>query len=69
VTLLLVHSSLSSFGYVESGAETVINALMEAISDSGALLMPSFPSGSEYELARKGITFDVVTTPFSAVSK
>ncbi|MGC8934693.1 MAG: AAC(3) family N-acetyltransferase [Thermoproteota archaeon] len=61
--VVLVHSSLSSFGYVEGGAETVISALMKAVSNSGALLMPSFPSGSEYELARRGIIFDVATTP------
>lgn len=39
---LMVHSSLSSFGHVEGGAETVIQALMEVLTPEGTLLMPSF---------------------------
>ncbi len=31
-----VHSSLSSFGYVEGGAETVISALKEAVGENDA---------------------------------
>lgn len=36
-----VHSSLSSFGYVEGGAETVIEALMECVTTKGSIFMPS----------------------------
>jgi aminoglycoside 3-N-acetyltransferase len=61
--VLLVHSSLSSFGRVQGGAGSVIRALECAIGESGALLMPSFPSGSEYELVRKGLVFDVRKSP------
>ena len=32
---LLVHSSLSSIGYVENGAETVINALLKVVGEKG----------------------------------
>ncbi len=39
---LIVHSSLSSFGHLEGGAQTVIAALMEIITSEGTLLMPSF---------------------------
>jgi aminoglycoside N3'-acetyltransferase len=39
---LMVHSSLRSFGQVEGGAKAVIEALMEAVTSSGTLLMPSF---------------------------
>ena len=40
--MLEVHCSLSSFGHVEGGAETVIYALKNTIGTSGAILMPSF---------------------------
>ena len=39
---LIVHSSLKSFGHVEGGEETVIAALMEVLTPSGTLMMPSF---------------------------
>lgn len=39
---VMVHSSLSSFGRVDGGAQTVIDALMEVITPQGTLLMPSF---------------------------
>jgi aminoglycoside 3-N-acetyltransferase len=38
---LLVHSSLSSFGHVEGGAEAVIDALIEAVSPGGTVLVPT----------------------------
>jgi len=62
--VLLVHSSLSSMGMVDGGAETVIDALLEAVGvgSDGTLLMPSFQNGMEYELARRGCVFDVRTS-------
>lgn len=38
---LEVHSSLSSFGHVEGGAQTVVDALKEAVSDAGTIFMPA----------------------------
>ncbi|HDH03554.1 MAG TPA: AAC(3) family N-acetyltransferase, partial [Actinobacteria bacterium] len=38
----LVHSSLSSLGYVLGGPQTFVRALLEAIGPSGTLLMPAF---------------------------
>ena len=38
--ILEVHSSLSSFGYVVGGAQTVVDALIEVIGYNGTLLMP-----------------------------
>ena len=42
-----VHSSLSSFGFVQRGAKTVIAALQDVLTPSGTLMMPthtySFP--------------------------
>lgn len=39
---VIVHSSLSSLGTVEGGAEAVIDALVEAIGADGTLVMPTF---------------------------
>ena len=40
--MLEVHCSLSSFGNVEGGALTIINALKDVIGNDGAIVMPSF---------------------------
>jgi aminoglycoside 3-N-acetyltransferase len=39
---LEVHCSLSQFGPVEGGADTVIDALIQAVGQDGAIVMPSF---------------------------
>jgi len=39
---ILVYSSLKSLGYVEGGAQTVIRALIEAVSSNGTLIIPTF---------------------------
>lgn len=36
-----VHSSLSSFGMVEGGADTVIDAIQECVGKSGSVFMPA----------------------------
>ena len=46
---LMVHSSLKSFGYVDGGADAVIDALQEALTPEGTLMMPTFSHGA-YEL-------------------
>lgn len=38
---ILVHSSLTSLGWVCGGAPTVIDALQEVVTDSGTLVMPT----------------------------
>ncbi|WP_019003287.1 aminoglycoside N(3)-acetyltransferase [Succinimonas amylolytica] len=38
---LMVHTSLSSIGYVSGGAQTVISALTEAVGDNGTVMMPT----------------------------
>lgn len=40
-SVLEVHSSLSSFGYVEGGADTVIDALIESVGEEGSIFMPA----------------------------
>ncbi|UCD58095.1 MAG: AAC(3) family N-acetyltransferase, partial [Candidatus Hydrogenedentota bacterium] len=39
---IVVHSSLSSLGHVEDGADAVIAALLEVIGETGTLVMPTF---------------------------
>ena len=53
--LLLVHSSLSSFGRVEGGAPAVARALLEVVSPGGTVFVPTFTYGQ--------LPFDPSTTP------
>lgn len=39
---VVVHSSLSSFGEVEGGADAVIDAILEVLGNSGTLIVPTF---------------------------
>jgi aminoglycoside 3-N-acetyltransferase len=66
---LVVHSSLSSIGWVAGGAATVISTLLDAIGDSATLVMPAatpqcFDPGSRTDpQAREASVFDCRTTP------
>lgn len=53
--VLLVHSSLTSMGYVEGGADTVIDALLEAVGPEGTISMST--------LTGWGSPFDADTSP------
>ena len=55
---LLVHSSYKSFGGVDGGPQTVIDALLEALGEDGTLLMPTF----NFDFC-KGADWDVRETP------
>ena len=55
---LLVHSSYKSFGGVDGGPQTVIDALLEVLGADGTLLMPTF----NFDFC-KGADWDVRETP------
>ena len=57
---LLIHTSLSAVGYVEGGADTVIDALLEAIGPDGTLVIPTL---SYLYTNADTPTFDVAKTP------
>lgn len=58
--VLMVHSSLKSIGWLPKGAETVIQSLQEALTETGTLLMPALT----YETVRPDLpVFDLRHTP------
>lgn len=58
--VLLVHSSLSSLGFVPGGAAAVIAALQDALGPDGTLLMPAHT----WEWMNRGLrVFDARSTP------
>jgi len=59
---LLVHSSLSSLGWVQGGSEVVIDALLDAAGAAGTVMVPTL-TGSEELSANNPPTFDVNNTP------
>ena len=61
-----VHSSLSRLGYIEGGAETIIDALQLAVGEDGCLMMPAFSMGGDMaSYVRDLDVFDVRETPSS----
>lgn len=58
--IVLVHSSLTSIGYVEGGAGAVMDALLETVGDEGTIVMSTLTGWAE--------PFDAAKTP-SAVGK
>ena len=57
--VLLMHSSLKSMGYVEGGAETVIAALREVLTEEGTLLIPTL----SYATSCADLYFSNLETP------
>lgn len=58
--ILLVHASLSSLGWVEGGAETVIRGLLRALGPEGTLALPAL---SYDYVGPRNPNFDVRFTP------
>ncbi|MCL5031860.1 MAG: AAC(3) family N-acetyltransferase [Thermotogae bacterium] len=59
---VLVHSSLSSFGYVEGGSETVIKALIRCVGEEGTIVIPTL-TGKREDGPDNPPVFDVRNTP------
>ena len=59
---VLVHSSLKSFGYVEGGANTVIDALIESVMPDGTILVPTLTGNKTLSPANPPV-FDPQNTP------
>lgn len=68
---LEVHSSLSSFGYVQGGAESVIEAFMECVGSNGSIYMPALRLDPPMELTEEdkstGITVKIKIIPENAI--
>ncbi len=62
--VLLVHASLSKVGFVQGGAETVVNTMLECVGPNGHLLMPTSPNDSfQLDYIRNIDVFDLANTP------
>lgn len=60
--LLMVHSSLAAIGPVAGGADTVIDALLEAVGPYGLVAMPSFSNERPFDPQTS-------PTPFGAIAE
>ena len=61
--ILEVHCSLSSFGHVDGGALTIIDAIKNVVGNGGAIVMPSFKDSHNLPLSETdknlGITLKI----------
>ena len=66
--VLFVHSAMSKIGFVDGGAETIINVLKEILGPEGTLAFPTFtfPGGGVYPtISNPDYVFDRENEPSS----
>ena len=54
-SVVFVHSSLSSIGYVSGGADTVVDSLLRVINPNGTLVVPTF---TDFQIIASDSIFD-----------
>jgi len=60
--IILVHSSMKSFGFVEGGPEAVVDALLESVGKDGTVIVPTL-SATYTKGSASGFAFNSKTTP------
>ena len=58
--IVFVHSSLSSIGYVDGGAEAVVDAFLDVLGPEGTLVVPTF---TDFHPVATDSVFDAVGDP------
>ncbi len=70
--VVIVHSSIKSFGKVVGGADVVIDALCQAVGGEGAVVMPTFTYGDVHQLTdaekARGFRWKIKHAPFDPSS-
>ncbi len=61
---IMVHSALSALGRVEGGAQTLIEALIEAVQPGGTVAMPAMSGGGVFDLETSASNVGSVTEAF-----